>query len=122
MFTVTASAVSPKFQITKQNVPRKVATIFDPLGFVCPYVIMAKILLQELRIRGYDWEDEVEDEIADKIRDWLEQLKSLQEVKIPRCLRRPEPVKSEHIVTFVDASQQAMLQLSICAANTIMIP
>ena len=39
--------------------------------------------------------------------DWLEQLKSLQEVKIPRCLRRPEPVKSKCIVTFVDASQQA---------------
>ena len=37
--------------------------------------------------------------------DWLEQLKSLQEVKIPRCLRRPEPVKSKCIVTFVDASQ-----------------
>ena len=36
--------------------------------------------------------------------DWLEQLKSLQEVKIPRCLRRPEPVKSKCIV---DASQQA---------------
>ena len=41
------------------------------------------------------------------MRDWLEQLKSLQEVKIPRCLRRPEPVKSKCIVTFVDASQQA---------------
>ena len=58
-------------------------------------------------MRGYDWEDEVQDEIADKIRDWLEQLKSLQEVKIPRCLRRPETVKSKHIVTFVGASQQA---------------
>ena len=48
VFTVTASAVSLEFQITKRNVLRKVATIFDPLGFVCPYVIMAKILLQGL--------------------------------------------------------------------------
>ena len=47
-------------------------------------------------MRGYDWDDEVQDEIAEKIGDWLEQL-----------LRRPEPVKSKHIVTFVDASQQA---------------
>ena len=82
-FTVTASAVSPEFQTTKRNVLRKVATIFDPLGFVCPYIIVAKILLQELWMRGYDWEDEVQDEIADKIGDWLEQLKILQEVKIP---------------------------------------
>ena len=31
-------------------------------------------------MRGYDWDDEVQDEIAEKIGDWLEQLKSLQEV------------------------------------------
>ena len=107
LFTVTASLVSPDFQTTKRNVLRKVATIFDPLGFVCPYVIVAKILLQELWTRGYDWDDEVQDEIANKIRDWLEQLKSLREVKISRCLRSLEPVKSKRIVTFVDASQQA---------------
>ena len=104
VFIISASAVSPEFQTTKRNVVRKVATIFDPLGCVCPYVIMAKILLQELWMRGYDWDDEVQDEIAEKIGDWLEQFKSLQEVKIPRCLRRPEPVKSKRIVTFVDAS------------------
>ena len=107
LFTVTASPVSPDFQTTKRNVLSKVATIFDPLGFVCPYVIVAKILLQELWTRGYDWDDEVQDEIANKIRNWLEQLKSLKEVKISRCLRSPEPVKSKRIVTFVDASQQA---------------
>ena len=58
-------------------------------------------------MRSYDWDHEVLDEIAGKIGDWMEQLKSLQEVKIPRCLRHPKPVKSKGIVTFVDASQQA---------------
>ena len=107
VFTATASPVSPEFQTTKGNVLRKVATIFDPLEFVCPYVIVAKILLQELWMRGYDWDDEIQDEIANKIGNWFEQLKSLRDVKIPRCLRSPEPVKSKRIVTFVDASQQA---------------
>ena len=64
VFTVTSSAVSPEFQTTKRNVLRKVARNFDPLGFVCPYVIMAKILLQELWMRGYDRDDEVQDEIS----------------------------------------------------------
>ena len=36
------------FQLQSQNVLRKAATIFDPLGFVGPFVIKAKILLQEL--------------------------------------------------------------------------
>ena len=48
-FTVTTSAVSPGFQTTKRNILRKIATIFDPLGFVCPYVVVVKILLQALR-------------------------------------------------------------------------
>ncbi|XP_022796861.1 uncharacterized protein LOC111335254 [Stylophora pistillata] len=107
VFTVTTSPVSPEFQRTKRNVLRKVATIFDPLGFVFPYVIVAKILPQELWMRGYDWHDEVPDEIAKQIGTWFEQLKSLHEVTIPRCLRSPEPAKSKHIVTFVYASQQA---------------
>ena len=67
-------------------------------------------------MRGYNWDDEVQDEIANKIGDWFKQLKSLKEVKIPRCLRGPEPVKSKPIVTFVDASQKAY------GANTITMP
>ena len=104
LFIVTASPVLPDFQTMKWNVLHKESTIFDPLGFVCLYVIVAKILLQELWIRDYDWDDEVQNEIAYKIRDWFKQLK---EVKIPGCLRSPEPVKSMRIVTFVDVSQQA---------------
>ena len=65
-FTVTASPVSPGFQTTKRNILRKIATIFDPLGFVCPYVAVVKILLQELWMRGYGWDDEVQDQIANR--------------------------------------------------------
>ncbi|PFX13132.1 hypothetical protein AWC38_SpisGene22811 [Stylophora pistillata] len=61
LFIVAASPVSPEFQATKRNVLGKVGTIFDSLGFVCPYVVVAKILLEELWWRGYDWDDEVQD-------------------------------------------------------------
>ncbi|XP_044169850.1 uncharacterized protein LOC122953913 [Acropora millepora] len=71
-FTVTASPLSPGFQTTKRNILCKIATIFDPLGFVCPYVVVVKILLQELWMRGYGWDDEVQNEIANKIEGWFE--------------------------------------------------
>ena len=60
-------------------------------------------------MRGYGWDDKVQDEIANKIEGWFEHLKGLAQVKIPRCLRssNSEPVKSKRIVTFIDASQQA---------------
>ena len=42
-------------------------------------------------MRRYSWDDEVQDEIANKIEGWFEHLKGLAEVKIPRCLRSSEP-------------------------------
>ena len=48
-FTIT---VSSNFQITKRNILKKIATIFDPLGLGSPVIIAAKILIQELWSRG----------------------------------------------------------------------
>ena len=121
VFTATASEASPEFPTRKQNFLRKVAKIFVLLGLVCPYVIMAKILLQELWMWGYAWDNEVQDEIADKIGDWLEQLKSLQEVKITQCLWHPEPVKSKCIVHMILPLSKPMVQLSICTVNTMIL-
>ena len=47
-FTITTAKASMELHLTKRNVLRKIATIFDLLGFVGPFVMKAKILLQEL--------------------------------------------------------------------------
>ena len=57
-------------------------------------------------MQGYDWDEEIQDEIANNFGNWFEQLKSVREERIP-CLRIPEPVKSKRILICVDASQQA---------------
>ena len=88
------------------------------LGFVCLYVIVAKMLLQEPWMRGYDWDDEIQDEIANKIGAWFEQLKSLHEVTNPQCLRSPEPVESKHLSMPLN---KLMVQQSISAADTVTI-
>ena len=45
--------------------------LFDPLGLVSTFVIVAKMLLQELWSRGYDWDDVIVDEVANKISEWF---------------------------------------------------
>ena len=107
MFTISAANISPELPVTKQNVLRKVVSVFDPLGFVASFVIKAKILLQELWTRGYDWDDVIHDEIASSIGSWYGQLRSLGNVQVPRCLREEKEVVAKRVITFVDASLQA---------------
>ena len=94
------------YPITKRNVLKKIATVFDPLRLVSPFIVLG-IMLQELWNRSYDWDEEVQDEVANRILLWFIQLSSLANVNIPRCLQDQQPVKSKDVVTFVDVSQQA---------------
>ena len=114
-------ASPPRLQITKRNVLRKIATVFDPLGFISPFAVIAKMLLQELWSRGYGWDDEIQDELAIRIVTWFNQLESLSTIAIPRCLRFALPVKKKEIVTFVDASKAAYGAVSYLRTSMRMI-
>ena len=48
VLTISTSAVSSETPLTKRNVLKKIATVFDPLGFVSPFILVAKVLLQDL--------------------------------------------------------------------------
>ena len=63
-FTISTAKAPTELLLTKRDVLKKVATVFNPLGFVSPFVVRAKFLLQELWSRGYDWDDVIHDEIA----------------------------------------------------------
>ena len=48
ILAVPATPPSFDYPITKRNVLKKVATVCDPLGLVSPFIVQAKIMLQEL--------------------------------------------------------------------------
>ena len=105
VFVVPATPAPFDHPITKKNVLKTVATVFDPLGLISPFIVQAKIMLQEMWHRVYDWDEEVEDEVANRIQNWFSQLQCLAKVKAPRGLRNQQPVKSKEVVIFVDTSQ-----------------
>ena len=45
---ISSPECSSTIPLTKRNVLKQIAMLFDPLGFVSPFVIVAKMLLQEL--------------------------------------------------------------------------
>ncbi|KAH3693016.1 hypothetical protein DPMN_193353 [Dreissena polymorpha] len=97
-------------KITKRCLLKRIASLFDPLGFITPYTVLGKIYIQKCWLRGYDWDEEVEEEMSGKIRHWLSELTKLNQLEIPRsmCFEVEANKQSQsHLHVFVDASEKA---------------
>ena len=42
---------------SNRNFLKKIATLFDPIGLLAPFTIRAKMLLQNMRTAGLDWDE-----------------------------------------------------------------
>ncbi|GFU76788.1 integrase catalytic domain-containing protein [Trichonephila clavipes] len=94
--------------ITKRIVLQSAGKIYDPVGFLSPYTIRLKFLLQELWLRKLSWDDELPPDIHAVWSQWWLELPFLSELKIPRKILDSSGDSSEvQIHTFSDASQKA---------------
>ena len=107
IFTFKTNPPDVNFKFTKRNFLSKIATLFDPLGFIAPFTIRAKVLLQEMWTSGIDWDDSLNEILVNKSREWFRELEELCCLKITRCLQLDEDIISTTIHTFVDASHEA---------------
>ena len=69
---------------TKRVVLSFIARLFDPIGFLTPYVMLAKVLFQELWVLGLQWDEELPPALSVLFEDWLKGLTVLKQWKIPR--------------------------------------
>ncbi|XP_067040969.1 uncharacterized protein [Acropora muricata] len=108
-FTFKVQPPDNHFSFTKRNFLSKVATLFDPLGFLAPFIIRAKVLLQDLWAAGLDWDDPFGEALVRRSRNWFEELPELAQISVPRCLQpmKDEITISSSLQTFVDASEDA---------------
>jgi len=101
------TAPSTEFVFTKRNVLKKVATIFDPFGFLAPYVVRAKLLMQEAWMSSLGWDEELPDHLQRKWKQWFNELELLDKITVQRCLRDDKEVQDITVHTFSDASDKA---------------
>ena len=64
--------------VTKCLILSCIARMFDPLGYISPYIMKAKILFQEAWFQGLEWDQEVTPQINEEFKNWSE---GLQEIK-----------------------------------------
>ena len=66
-----------------------VSSVYDPLGFVCPFILPAKAILQALCRKELRRDDTIPDEYVVRWQQWLEELPKLGQFSINRCLMPP---------------------------------
>lgn len=83
--------------------------MYDPLGFAAPFILNAKLILQDLCRNKYGWDDKIPDEYLQRWQAWLLELPKLEQLKIERCFKSPDlgEIASCQLHHFSDASQQA---------------
>ena len=108
--------------VTKRLVLSFIARMFDPLGFLTPFIMTAKCLFQELWQIGLDWDEEVPAELQKSFMHWLAGLKLLRTWEIPRCYC-PVPwcdFTSLELHAFGDASEKgygSVVYLRFCHSD-----
>ena len=107
-FTFKENAPEDNVLYTKRSFLKKIATLFDPVGFLAPFTIRAKLLLQDMWTAGLEWDDELTEPLATSARGWFKELSHLQHVRISRCLQdKQKQLETMSLQTFVDASESA---------------
>ena len=106
-FSFHYSPPEKEFVYTKRNVLRCTATIFDPLGFLAPFILLAKLMMQQAWVQGLSWDEHLPEEHRRTWKQWFQELIKLSLIKIPRCLRKSIEVGHIEIHTFSDASEKA---------------
>ncbi|UYV84726.1 hypothetical protein LAZ67_X003222 [Cordylochernes scorpioides] len=91
-------------KLTKRLVLSMVQRIFDPLGFYAPVFLPPKLLLQRSWGLKLGWDTPLPESMAQEFRTWLDQIKLIELIKIPRYMWNDLIFPTEvHI--FCDASQ-----------------
>ncbi|XP_055910550.1 uncharacterized protein LOC129944915 [Eupeodes corollae] len=93
---------------TKRTVLSRAAQLFDPLGWLSPIVVEAKLFIQELWLAGFEWDQPISKSFESRWKSYINQLSDLSMISVPRWLGITPCSLSIELHGFSDASQLAL--------------
>ena len=93
---------------TKREFLKIIMSIFDPLGFLTPFTVESKLIMQSVWSSKIGWDEMLQDTEFLQWKQWLCNLDRIKSCRIPRCYQLHNcQVKSAELHTFCDASSKA---------------
>ncbi|GFW15507.1 uncharacterized protein TNCV_4656471 [Trichonephila clavipes] len=95
---------------TKRYLLQATGRLFDPVGFIGPYTIRIKCLIQEIWCLGLDWDDKLPKQLEVSWNKWCNEIHYLSEIEIPRYYFQnflPSNATTIQSHCFSDASKKA---------------
>lgn len=99
--------------ITKRNILSDIQKLFDPLGWIAPSLVMAKILIQQLWQEKVGWDEPLNQTLSEKWITMRSDLENVNEISIKRWMNTTNKDNIE-IHGFSDASVQAYGTVVYC--------
>ena len=103
---------NPQFKeekASKRGILKTTTSVFDPLGFLIPFLLLAKLILQELWRLEIGWDDEINDVMKIRWEKWLKNAAKLSSIRITRMYIDPGDRNTTEVQLhlFCDASELA---------------
>ncbi|XP_030845109.1 uncharacterized protein LOC115925437 [Strongylocentrotus purpuratus] len=94
---------------TRRGILSVVSSIYDPLGYASPFILKAKMILQELTRLKLAWDEEIPSKEIERWNEWLQELPKMTEFQVNRCIKPHDfgKVAEYKLHHFADASEKA---------------
>ncbi|XP_041448462.1 uncharacterized protein LOC121404014 [Drosophila obscura] len=105
-FFFVPPVLSLESSFTKREVLSQIAKLFDPAGWLAPFIVRSKIFMQEIWLQELEWDEKLPNELCQYWQAFLRSYSCLTKIRIPRWIGSQPSVKVEHH-GFCDASEKA---------------
>ena len=107
LFTFHFNAIAELGEVeTPRGLTSLQAMLFDPSGFLSPFMLLARRMLQRSMVGKVSWDSLLDEKLKKEFDKWVASIPLLAELEIPRWWNTPETEDeaSEQIHLFSDAS------------------
>lgn len=99
--------LKPNERLTKRTALSQIASLFDPLGFLAPIIMRAKLFMQRLWLGQFGWDDPLPNELLPEWQAIQTSLLLCAKIRIPRWTGYAKQNTHVSLHGFCDASEKA---------------